>query len=511
MALPLTDPLEQAAQIWRFEQQRQAFGKRVEQRGQELQAWAGYLPTVLLVERDPVDFLAGFVAACSLGCPIFLGNPDWGIREWQQVGALVQPDLVWGTAPFSCRTKSDSCRTKSESKQPSAPVSSTCERGWIMIPTGGSSGNLRFAIHTWETLTASAQGFQAYFGLQQVNCFCVLPLYHVSGLMQFMRSLHSAGQLIAAPWRTVAAGQGCEVDPADYFLSLVPTQLQELLESPRMRTWLSRFRTVLLGGAPAWPDLLERARLAQISLAPTYGMTETASQVATLKPEAFLRGQGGCGPALPHAAITIAVCDRQVHVGQSPIHVGQSPKQDSNGTALPGQQIGTVVIQSSSLALGYYPDRWFNGSLQTEDLGFWNSQGSLQIVGRCSQMILTGGEKVLPAEVEAAILATNQVRDICVIGLPDPHWGQVVTAVYVPKEERVSAATLQPFLKGQLSRFKHPKRWIAVARLPRSSQGKINREQVQQLARAWCQPLYSTDAARQASGSAGLDGSGFED
>lgn len=475
MALPLTDRLEQAAHIWRFEQQRQAFRERVEQRRQDLQAWVGDLPTVLLVEQDPVDFLAGLMAASSWGCPIFLGNPGWGSTEWQQVGAVVQPNLVWGAAPLRGQSR--------------APVSSTCQRGWIMIPTGGSSGKVQFAIHTWETLTASAQGFQAYFGLQPVNCFCILPLYHVSGLMQFVRSLHSNGQLIVAPWKAVAAGQWCDVDPTLYFLSLVPTQLQELLENPQTRAWLSRFQTVLLGGAPAWPDLLEQARLAQVPLAPTYGMTETASQVATLRPEAFLNGQGDCGSALPHAAITI---------------------QDANGTVLPGQQIGAVVIEASSLALGYYPDRWFNGSLKTEDLGFWNAEGGLQIVGRRSQMILTGGEKVLPAEVEAAILATNQVIDICVIGLPDPRWGQAVTAVYVPREERVSAATLKPFLSGQLSRFKHPKHWIAVARLPRSPQGKINREQVQQLAKAWCHPLRSTDAATQPFGVAGLGESEFE-
>jgi o-succinylbenzoate---CoA ligase len=479
MESPLTQFLERASRIWPLEPQRQAFRQQVKQRGQQLQAWIsrGYLPTVLLVERDPVDFLAGFVAACTFECPIFLGSPDWGSTEWQQVGALVRPDLIWGKIPAT------------ELRNPPRSLASP-PKGWIMIPTGGSSGNIRFAIHTWETLIASVQGFQAYFDLQQVNCFCVLPLYHVSGLMQGVRSLHSGGQWLAAPWKAVAAGQWCDVDPSSYFLSLVPTQLQTLLDNPQTQAWLSRFQTVLLGGAPAWPDLLERARLAGIPLAPTYGMTETASQVATLKPEAFLRGQGGCGPALPHASITV---------------------QDTSGVVLPAQRIGTVVIRAKSLALGYYPDRWFNGTLKTEDLGFWNFQGSLQIVGRRSQMILTGGEKVLPAEVEAAILATNQVTDVCVIGLPDPYWGQAVIAVYVPKEAGVLAATLKPLLSRQLSRFKHPKHWIAVAALPRNAQGKINREQVQQLARAWCHPRHSTDAATQPSQAVGLDGNGFED
>lgn len=487
MESSLTDHLEQASKLWPLKTQRQAFRQRLQQRGQELTAWseAGAppcggrrcLPNVLLVERDPIDFLAGFMAARKFQCPIFLGNLDWGALEWQQVGAQVQPDLIWGHPS----------QIDGLTRRERASLAPPCSPGWIMIPTGGTSGKIQFAIHTWETLMASVQGFQAYFDLKRVNCFCVLPLYHVSGLIQFLRSLHSGGQLITAPWRAVATGQWCEVDPARYFLSLVPTQLQELLENQRTRTWLSRFQTVLLGGGPAWPDLLEQARAAQIPLAPTYGMTETAAQVATLKPAAFLRGQEGCGPALPHAEIIL---------------------QDPVGP----DGMGTLLIRSRSLALGYYPDCFLSrDGLATDDLGVWDHQGSLQIVGRQSQTIITGGEKVLPTEVEAVIRATNQVQDICVIGLPDRRWGEAVTAVYVPKENLAIAVLLKPLLTQQLSNFKQPKYWIPVSSLPRNSQGKINREQVRQLAREWlCQP-HASDVATGASSGGDSGGIWFED
>jgi O-succinylbenzoic acid--CoA ligase len=175
----------------------------------------------------------------------------------------------------------------------------------IMIPTGGSSGKIKFAIHTWDTLMASVRGFTQYFQLNKVNSFCVLPLYHVSGLMQFMRSFTTGGKLAILPFKELDSSQIYNIEPSEFFISLVPTQLQRLLEKPDLITWLSQFETVLLGGAPAWNELLEKARFYRIRLAPTYGMTETASQIATVKPDDFLNGKISSGQTLPHAQITI--------------------------------------------------------------------------------------------------------------------------------------------------------------------------------------------------------------
>lgn len=420
----------------------------------------GILPKVLLVEADPVRFLAGFMAACAANCPIFLGNPGWVKREWQQVLDLAQPNLIWGTSPGLLPSQVlPQCQQKPRD---------TTNQGWIMIPTGGSSGKIRFAIHTWKTLMASVQGFQQYFRLKQVNSFCVLPLYHVSGLMQFIRSFTSGGQLMISPFNALELGNS-NADPAEFFLSLVPTQLQRLLECQDQAflpaTWLSCFQTVLLGGAPAWPELLEKARFHQISLALTYGMTETASQIATLKPEAFLEGDRTCGQILPHVDVTIC-----------------SP----TGEVLGASQTGIITITTAALALGYYPQPFTKTEkFQLDDLGFLDSQGCLTVVGRQSHKIITGGENVFPAEVEAAIRATRLVADICVIGIPDQHWGQAVTAIYVPGNQKLSISTLQAAIADHLSKFKWPKYWIPVTSLPRNSQGKVNYEQLQQTVVAW--------------------------
>lgn len=437
---------------WLIGQDNQRFTQLAEQLHLQLAQLLQYgtAPKILLVEQDPIRFLAGFIAACAAGCPVFLGNPNWVKQEWQQVFKLVQPDLILGHGDWGLAVRD---------YYPSYPAM-ICNSPWIMIPTGGSSGQIRFAIHTWETLIASVQGFQEYFQSQQVNSFCVLPLYHVSGLMQFLRSFTTGGQIAILPFKKLE--NWLELVPDKFFISLVPTQLQRLLDKPESATWLSRFRTVLLGGAPSWLELLKQARYHSVRLALTYGMTETASQIVTLKPEDFLNGNTSCGQVLPHAQVTVC---------------------SATGQQLSTNQTGFISVQAKSLALGYYPNLFTNqDKFQPDDLGYFDNQGYLNIVGRSSNKIITGGENVYPSEVEAAIRATKLVSDVCVLGVPDQHWGQVITAVYVPSHSTITTGVIQAALKDKLSRFKHPKHWLPVESLPRNSQGKLNYEQLQQIA-----------------------------
>jgi O-succinylbenzoic acid--CoA ligase len=306
------------------------------------------------------------------------------------------------------------------------------------------------------------QGFKEYFQLQQINSFCVLPLYHVSGLMQFMRSFTTGGKLAILPFKAIESGQILNLQESEFFISLVPTQLQRLLQNPELTEWLSQFKTVLLGGAPAWNELLEKARFYHIRLAPTYGMTETASQIATLKPHDFLKGKVSSGKILPHVQIKI---------------------RNQQGEILNSNQIGNINIQTQSLALGYYPQTWKNHNyFQVDDLGYLDEQGYLNIVGRNSDKIITGGENIYPAEIESAIRATKMVMDVSVIGIPDKHWGQALTAIYIPKNSNTHTSEIQTLLKDKLSKFKIPKHWIPLQTLPHNAQGKINRQQLQQIA-----------------------------
>ena len=411
---------------------------------------------VLLAESDPISFLASFIAACSTEHHVFLGNPAWGSSEWQQVFDLVQPNIVWGNCEVAKQIYTNKYQFEPQISV-EKPTGSL-----IMIPTGGTSGKIRFVMHLWETLMASVQGFQEYFQLKEVNSICVLPLFHISGLMQFIRSFTSGGQFLILPFQELKAGKWYNFDPKRFFISLVPTQLQSLLSNSTLTTWLSHCQTVLLGGAPAWPELFEKARFNNIKLAPTYGMTETASQIATLKPESFLNGKNSSGQILPHAKVTIC---------------------QEKGKVLTSQQTGLIAIHSSSLFLGYYPDAFPESRIfYPDDIGFLDFEGHLNIVGRSSDKIITGGENVYPCEVEAVIRASNLVLDVSVIGLPDSYWGQIIVAVYTPCQSNISSQKIKQAIEGKLSRYKLPKIWIPVDIVPRNEQGKVNRLLLEEIA-----------------------------
>ncbi len=384
---------------------------------------------IAIASADPIEFIAQLMAGSRLGLPIFLVNPHWGTNELAQLAQLT------------------------------ANVDRVRHQDRMMIPTGGSSGQLKFAMHTWETLSASVWGFQAFYQVEKINSVCVLPLYHVSGLMQLIRSLLTDGELFITDFQQLCTDRTRITDRialANYFISLVPTQLHKLLAlDPH---WLAGFQTILLGGAPPAIELLERARLARLSLALTYGMTETASQITSLKPAEFLAGDRSCGRVLPHSKIQIG-----------------------SGVA---NQMGAIEITAKSLMLGYFPDLNSSPYFTPDDLGTIDSHGYLTIVGRSSGKILTGGENVLPLEVVEAIMATKLVSDVWVVGLPDPYWGQKVTAVYVPNvlPVPVTASMLTIAITGKISKYKIPKVWIPVTEIPRNSLGKVSISQVEALA-----------------------------
>lgn len=459
-------------------------------------------PLVLIAESDPADCLAYFWAAVLAHWDVALANPHWGVQEWQSVGKQLQPTVVWGnSAERSSLSVTQEIKPLNTQPNPKQSDRTRPKReSMILIPTGGSSGQVKFVCHTWASLMASVNGFRQYFTPQgePVNACCVLPVYHVSGLMQVLRAWLSNGQVAIpsegfaiAPFKQLAARLETPTLSGPFqgwFISLVPTQLEQLLQA-NQGAWLSQFQAVLLGGAPPWPTLLARAAAQKIPLCLSYGMTETAAMVTALAPSDFLQGKVSSGRSLPHA--TLQIIKSNQHLLQP----------------LPLGEIGQIVVRSAAVAQRYY-DGYANSDgtgdskssafsqhvFYTDDLGYLSADGHLHITGRASDKIISGGENIFPAEVEAAIRNTRQVQDVCVIGVPHPHWGEAVAAAYVPISPSVCAKSLQQALIAPvsdqptdqltdqpiavLSRYKHPKYWLPCKALPRNTQGKLNRQQL---------------------------------
>lgn len=382
----------------------------------------------IVEEREPGRFMAAFGEAVAASGPVLVMDPSWGAVERAQLVEL------------TCH--------QSSIQNPQSGI----PHGWLCLPTGGSSGVVRLARHDQDTLAAAARGFGAHFQIDRVNAVGVLPLHHVGGLMAWMRCALTGGRYVPWIWADMEAGRWPATGQGDWVLSLVPTQLQRLLRQPEAAERLRRFRAVFVGGGPAWPDLLERAAEARLPLAPGYGMTETAAMVTALRPEEFLAGRRGCGSALPHARLEL-------------------------GTD------GGIGITAESLFRGYYPQWREPGPWAAEDLGRLDEAGSLHVLGRRDGVIISGGEKIDPGEVEAVLRPTGQFSDVAVIGLPDAEWGDIVVACYPAGSDEPDLGAVDREIAGHLAPHKRPKRYLSIAAWPRNDQGKVNRRALMALAR----------------------------
>jgi o-succinylbenzoate---CoA ligase len=411
---------------------------------------------VTIAQIQTGRFMEEFGSAVAAGGTVFVADPSWGAVEREQFAAVVaqasgakrQSQIADGKSPTADRQLQIPDGQSEIGNQ-----KSKIEQGWLCLPTGGSSGALRWALHDQDTLSAAVHGCCGHFEVSQINAVGVLPLHHVSGLMAWMRCALTGGRYVPWDWAVLEAGRWPQLAAGDWFLSLVPTQLQRLLSRPEATDWLRRFRAVFIGGGPAWPELLDRAAEARLPLAPGYGMTETAAMVAALRPEEFLQGRRGCGAALPHAGLTLG-------------------------------EDGVIEITTKSLFRGYYPAwREAAGAWRTEDLGRIDEQGGLHVLGRRDAIIISGGKKIEPAEVEAVLRATGQFVDVAVVAVPDAEWGEMVVACYPADANAPDLACVDEHLAGKLASHKRPKRYMPVA-WPRKAQGKINRQALVALAAA---------------------------
>ncbi len=373
-------------------------------------------PPRCIIESEPRAFMDAFAEAVAGAGDILLGDPRWGAHEREQLAAILAK----------------------------APPAATT--GWLALPTGGSSGQLKFARHDAQTIAAAVAGFQKHFAVERVQTVGVLPLHHVSGFMAWMRCAISGGVYQPWDWKKLEDGNLPDLPRGDWFISLVPTQLSRLLKQPRAAEWLRRFRAVFLGGAPAWPDLLDAAAAAYLPISLSYGMTETAAMVAALRPDEFLQGHRSVGTPLPHAKLEI-------------------------------MSTGVVAVRAGSLCHGYYPEQCALATWQTEDLGHFDATGHLHIEGRRDAIIITGGKKVSPTEVENALRSTGVFTDVAVIGLPDPEWGEIVVACYPRQatDRAITPAAIGAQLGPLLAHYKCPKLYLPLANWPRNAQGKLQR------------------------------------
>lgn len=313
----------------------------------------------------------------------------------------------------------------------------------VVLATSGSTGQPKAVELTAAALRASALASLARLdelspaGAAGGRWLCCLPRHHISGLGVLVRSLvtKSVPQIAGQVDAELIRSTGCE------YVSLVPTQLGRLLAAGAP---LGKFHVILLGGAPAAPELLAEARAAGARIVITYGMTETC---------------GGCVyDGVPLGGVLV----------------------DADGAG-PGRA-GRIRIGGPVLFSGYRlaPEltsaSLVDGRFLTSDLGQFAADGRLVVHGRADDVINTGGEKVVPGEVETALRACAGVRDVIVLGVPDPDWGEEVTALVVPEQDaRPGLAELRAAAAARLPRHAAPHRVVYLTEIPMLASGKPDR------------------------------------
>ena len=308
--------------------------------------------------------------------------------------------------------------------------------------TSGTSGTPRAVGLTYGNHLWSAVGSAFNLGVEPTDRWlCCLPLFHVGGLSIVMRSvIYGTTTVIHDGFDVDRIASSLEGDGVT-LISVVPTQLARLLAAG---VDLLPLRAVLVGGGPVPSEVLEEALGRGATVVQTYGMTETASQVTTLAPMEAVSHAGSAGRPLLTTHLRI--------------------------------QEGEILVQGPTVAPGFADE---DGWLHTGDLGTIDDDGFLYVTGRLGDVIITGGENVLPAEVEAVLLRHPQVADAAVVGRADPEWQEAVTAVVVLRGgAEVSAEELVSHCGGELAGFKVPKRVEFVATLPRTDSGKLIRREL---------------------------------
>jgi O-succinylbenzoic acid--CoA ligase len=322
----------------------------------------------------------------------------------------------------------------------------------VLLHTSGTSSAPRPAELTYGNFLWSALGSAVALDLDaRERWLCALPVSHVAGLSILLRS--------AIYGTTAVLHERFETDRVLHALrehevtvvSLVATTLARLLDAGLSRP--GGLRYTLTGGGPVPEELRRRAHAADVPVGLTYGLTEACSQVTTT-PLSVLRSEGPVpGPPL--------FCVRA--------RIAGSPQR-------PGSE-GEILIAGPTVAPASRAD---DGWLHSGDLGFLDERGRLHVTGRLADTIISGGENVAPAEVEAVLEAHPEVLEAAVVGRADAGWGQAVTAIVVPRPGRTpEGQDLRAHCARSLAAYKVPREVVLSAGpLPRTRSGKLKRRKL---------------------------------
>lgn len=323
--------------------------------------------------------------------------------------------------------------------------------------TSGTTGAPKGVIQTYGNHWWSSVGNALNAGLAENETWlCTVPLFHISGYSILMRSLIYGMKIVLHEhFNEKQVLVDIQMEKVT-IMSVVSTMLQRI-ERITEEKFPEYFRYMLLGGGPVSVELLTRCMKKGIPVYYSYGMTETSSQIVTLSPDDSLRKIGSAGKPLFPAQLRI---------------IGVT------GEEVPVNEVGEINVFGPNVSKGYLNREAHlqNGWFPTGDIGYKDSEGFLYVLDRRADLIISGGENIYPAEVEAVISEIKGIKEAAVIGITNSDWGQVPVAFIVKEENSsITKSEIWKVCETLLAKYKIPKQIFIIPEVPRNAAGKILR------------------------------------
>ncbi|GGH86040.1 O-succinylbenzoic acid--CoA ligase [Pullulanibacillus pueri] len=334
-----------------------------------------------------------------------------------------------------------------------------------IIYTSGTTGKPKGVILSYKNHWGSAIGSVLNLGLT-VNdkWLACVPLFHVSGLSILMRSvIYGMTVRLHRNFDPVEVHQAI-MKQGVTVISVVTAMFTKMMELLEGNSYPETFRCMLLGGGPVPQPLLKSCIDKNVPVYQTYGLSETASQIVTLSPEYMVSKAGSAGKPLFPSQIKIV---------------------DEQGQEVGAKREGEIVVKGPNVTSGYFKRPEANqkaikeGWLHTGDIGYLDEDGFLYVLDRRKDLIVSGGENVYPAEIEAVLLMHPSIEEVGVVGMKDEKWGRVPCAfIKVRPGAPYTDSDLQMYCRDYLAKYKVPQRFITIDELPRNASRKLLRRKL---------------------------------
>ncbi|MFJ8059305.1 class I adenylate-forming enzyme family protein [Streptomyces sp. NPDC096142] len=421
-------------------------------------------PAVLYLSPSHLAYPVALFGAALAGIPFVPLNYRLGTNQLTRLLARHPGALVLRPADLDELLSADEAAETTEWSEPAQDQDSVA----VVLYTSGTTAEPKAALLRHRHLLAYVLNTQEFASAEEGDAALVaVPPYHVAGLMNLLTNLYSGRRLVylsafdAGEWLRTARGE--RVTHA----LVVPTMLARIVaEVPTGDAGTPTLRSLAYGGARTPRPVVERALriFPDTGFVNAYGLTETASSVAVLRPDDHRAALAATDPSLR---------DRLGSVGR-PLPGVEIEIRDDDGRPAPAGETGLVFVRGDQISGEYGgrsaldADGWF----PTRDRGRLDADGYLFIEGRADDTIIRGGENIAPAEIEDVLVTHPGVLEAAVIGVPDPEWGQRIVAVVVGEGD---PAEVRQWAKDRLRSSKTPDAVVFRAELPRTETGKLLR------------------------------------